>query len=239
MMAVTFDFGQTLAELDLEMLARRVGERGARLSSARAADESAAAWQAYGAAKRQGLVAHDAWCTFMRTLLERSGVEGRSAAELAEWLWTEQPTQNLWRKPIDGMFELVDELFDAGVPLGIVSNSEGKLSELCTELGIRARFRAFADSGVLGVEKPEARIFEWTAEQLGVSTADIVHVGDAWDADVVGALRAGARAIWFSPTDARELPPGVLSARDAREVELALEELGVRTSRSRRSPGTR
>lgn len=227
MNAVTFDFGQTLAELDLDMLARRVGEQGARLSAARAAAESAAAWEAYGAAKRRGLVAHDAWCTFTRTLLERSGVEGRSAAELAEWLWSEQPSQNLWRKPIAGMFELVAELFELGIPLGIVSNSEGKLSELCTELGIRSRFRAFADSGVLGVEKPEPRIFEWTAAELGVSTSDIVHVGDAWDADVVGALKAGARAIWFAPTDTRELPEGVRRANDAGEVRRALRDLGT------------
>ncbi|MBK8999106.1 MAG: HAD family hydrolase [Myxococcales bacterium] len=227
MTAITFDFGQTLAELDLDMLVRRLAEQGARLDAARAARETDAAWAAYGDAKRAGLVAHDAWCTFMRTLLERSGVEGRPVGALAEWLWEQQPIQNLWRKPIAGMFELVEELFELGVPLGVVSNSEGKLSELCVELGIRSRFRAFADSGVLGVEKPDKRIFEWTAAELGVSTSNIVHVGDAWEADVVGALNAGARAIWFAPVDARPLPEGVRAARNAPEVRSALGDFGA------------
>ncbi len=228
MIAVTFDFGQTLAELDLDFLAARLAEHGARLSPGRARDESAAAWAAYGAAKRQGLVAHDAWCTFMRTLLERSGVEPLDRAHaLAEWLWTEQPARNLWRKPIAGMFELVRELFAAKVPLGVVSNSEGKLSELCTELGLRACFGAFADSGVLGVEKPEPAIFEWTAERLGVPCTALIHVGDAWDADVVGAQRVGARAIWFDPQDDRPLPDGVVAAKDATEVRRALERFGL------------
>lgn len=228
MIAVTFDFGQTLAELDLDLLARRVAERGARLSAVRAQQESAAAWAAYGAAKRQGLVAHDAWCTFMRTLLERSAVEPlATAGDLAEWLWTEQPSTNLWRRPIDGMFELVRDLGAAKIPLGIVSNSEGKLSELCTELGIRGCFGAFADSGVLGIEKPDPAIFEWTADRLGVPTNAMVHVGDAWDADVVGALGVGARAIWFAPSDDRALPAGVLRARDAAEVKAALTRFGL------------
>lgn len=228
MIAVTFDFGQTLAELDLEFLAARLAERGARLSPARAQGESAAAWAAYGAAKRQGLVAHDAWCTFMRTLLERSKVDPpERAAELAEWLWTEQPARNLWRKPIAGMFELVRELHAAHVPLGVVSNSEGKLSELCTELGLRECFAAFADSGVLGVEKPEPAIFQWAAERLGVPCSALIHVGDAWDADIVGAQRVGARAIWFDPQDDRPLPEGVLTAQSAAEVRRALERFGL------------
>ncbi len=228
MIAVTFDFGQTLAELDLDLLANRVAERGAGLDASRAQGESAAAWAAYGAAKRQGLVAHDAWCTFMRTLLERSGVEPRSAAgDLAEWLWTEQPSTNLWRRPIAGMFELVRDLCDPKVPLGVVSNSEGKLNELCTELGIRDCFSAFADSGVLGIEKPEPAIFEWTAERLRVPTSAMIHVGDAWDADVVGALGVGARAVWFAPSDDRALPEGVLRARDAAEVRAALTRFGL------------
>lgn len=226
MIAVTFDFGQTLAELDLEMLARRVAERGASVSLARLAAETAAAWVAYGEAKKSGLVAHDAWCTFMRTLLERAGTLGDPRA-LAEWLWTEQPAQNLWRKPLPGMFALLEELSRARVPLGVVSNSEGKLSELMSELGIREHFDAFADSGVLGFEKPDRRIFDFVAGQLGLPTSSLVHVGDAWEADVVGALGAGARAVWFAPSEEREQDGRVLRARDAGEVRRALVAFGV------------
>jgi putative hydrolase of the HAD superfamily len=227
MTAVTFDFGQTLAELDVEMLSRRVAERGAELDPARASAASSVAWAAYGDAKRRGLVAREAWCTFMATLLTESGLQSADAGLLADWLFDQQPSQNLWRRPIAGMFELVRELFDAGVPLGIVSNSEGKLSELCAELGIRSMFTAFADSGVLGIEKPDRRIFEHTAAGLGVAPSELVHVGDAWEADVVGALGVGARAIWFAPTDDRVLPEGVRSARDAGELRAALSGWGV------------
>lgn len=227
MIAVTFDFGQTLAELDHAFFARRAAERGATVDVALAQKETPGAWIAYGEAKRQGLTGHDAWCTFMRTLLERCGLPAERANELAEWFWSEQPKVNLWRKPIPGMFELAIELRERGIPIGIVSNSEGKLKELAEELGHASTFQVIADSGVIGIEKPDPRIFRVAADALGVSTEDIVHVGDSWEADIVGAMNANARAIWFQPNENRELSPHVRRADDAGEVRAALREFGL------------
>lgn len=227
MKAVTFDFGQTLAELDHEMLARRVAERGAELDPARARAETDAAWRAYGDAKRAGLEGRGAWCTFMRTLLTRADAQGADIDALASWLFSAQPQQNLWRKPIPGMFELVHALESAGVPVGIVSNSEGRLSELVTELGQRQHFGVVADSGRLGFEKPDRRIFEHAAKALGVAPEALVHVGDAWEADVVGALAVGAQAVYFAPEAPASLPEGVRFARDAAEARAALVALGI------------
>lgn len=237
MTAVTFDFGQTLAELDHEMLVRRVAERGGELDVERVRAHTPAAWRAYGEAKRLGLSGHDAWCTFMRTLLDLSGLRAANTPvdrdatpsvgaelteQLTEWLWQEQPARNLWRRPVPGMFELVRELVEQGVTTGIISNSEGKIAELSRELGIFELFEVIADSGVLGFEKPDPRIFHWTAERLAVPTRSLIHVGDAWEADVVGALGVGARAVWFAPDTERELPERVLVARDATELARVL-----------------
>lgn len=228
MSAVTFDFGQTLVDLDHDLLARRVAEVGADLDPRRSAVETPRAWEAYNEAKRAGLHGEQAWRTFMRALLERAGVSRGSerpsllADQLSAWLWREQPHKNLWRKPIPGMFELAAELRASGIPLAIVSNSEGKLAELLVELGLRQLFGCVADSGALGFEKPDPRIFEWAARRLGVHTAEIVHVGDAWEADVRGALGVGARAVWFGQSDARGLSPRVVACSGAAELRKAL-----------------
>ena len=67
------------------------------------------------------------------------------------------------------------------------------------------------------------RIFEHAARALALPLTAIVHVGDAWEADVIGARNAGARAVWFAPSDERAMPEGVVACRDAFELRRALE----------------
>jgi HAD superfamily hydrolase (TIGR01509 family) len=229
--AVSFDFGQTLAELDHEFLARRVLTFGAELDAEAARAGTVAAWHAYGAGKALGHAR--AWQLMMVELLRaggvhkvRGGADPNYPEKIASLLWDAQPTQNLWRKPIAGMFELVAELSARGVPIGIISNSEGRLAELVLELGYAALFPVIVDSGRLGIDKPDPRIFQHAAGLLGVPLNELVHVGDAWEADVLGARAAGAEAVWFSPTDDRALPDKIVACKDAAALRVALQAFG-------------
>jgi HAD superfamily hydrolase (TIGR01549 family) len=234
MIAVTFDYGQTLAELDTEYLARRVAERGATVTRERLDQASPQAWKEYDAAKSRGETGRAAWSSFMRALLTGAGVRSSTApgaevtSTLVDFLWSEQPRNNLWRRAIAGMSELCADLSTHGVPLGIVSNSEGRLVELLDLMDLHRFFPVVADSGVLGVEKPDGRIFEYTAEHLEVETSDLIHVGDAWVADIEGALGVGARAIWITAEPGSQtLPPRVVTATTASDVRAALAAWGV------------
>ena len=221
--AGTFDFGYTLCDLDTAMLARRLAERGIAADAARLEARVGDARRAYDAAIAAGLGGHP-WKLLMGRLLELGGVEPAAVGPAVDWLWTEQPKQNLWQRPIPGMIELVRELCAAGVAVGIVSNSEGRLAELVEQVGWSADFAFVADSGRLGVEKPDPAIFHYALERLGgLSAEEVVHVGDSWGADVEGALRAGLRAVWFTgDEDVRSLPEGVRRASNAAGVRAAL-----------------
>lgn len=229
--AVTFDFGQTLAELDTAMLARRLAERGTTADAGALDRALTGAWTAYNRAILEGRGGHP-WKLLMTTLLTGAGVAEGVCPPLVDWLWDEQPRANLWRRPIPGMIEVAIELGRAGVPVAVVSNSEGKLAELADELGWRAHFEVVADSGRLGFEKPGREIFAWTAEKLGVPLDAIVHVGDAWAADFEGALGAGMRAILFrgqafvpSPNPHRDNPRAAFCT-EAHEVRDVLARWG-------------
>ncbi|MEO6601376.1 MAG: HAD family hydrolase [Polyangiaceae bacterium] len=230
--AVSFDFGQTLAELDHEFLAQRVLTFGAELDAEAARAGTVAAWHAYGTGKSLGHAR--AWQLMMVELLRAGGVhklrgdaDANYPEKIAGLLWDAQPTQNLWRKPVAGMFELVAHLSASGVPVGIISNSEGRLAELVEELGHTALFPVIVDSGRLGIDKPDPRIFQHAAGLLGVPLSELVHVGDAWEADVLGARAAGAEAVWFSPTDDRARPDKVVACEDAPALRVALEAFGL------------
>lgn len=193
--AVTFDFGQVLASLDPVYLAEKLASRDLVVDPARLDGAMAAGWEAYGVALRTGGHGSSAWKTFIRTVVQGGGVT--PSEEVLAFLFDDQKPRNLWRRPIAGMIDLAREIRAAGIPVGIVSNSEGALAALVATLGWSSDFPIIADSGVLGLEKPKRAIFDWTAERLGVPTAGLVHIGDSWMADVEGALGVGADAVWF------------------------------------------
>ncbi|KYF85278.1 HAD family hydrolase [Sorangium cellulosum] len=229
--AVSLDFGQTLVELDTGLLSARLAERGIAASREQLDGAVAEGWRAYNEAIQRGFGGHP-WKIMMRRLLEAGGVAADAVDAAVDWLWTEQPRKNLWRRPIPGMIDVVVELRRAGVPLAVLSNSEGRLDELVDELGWSAYFVAVADSGRLGFEKPGREIFAWTAERLGAPLAAVVHVGDSLAADVDGALAAGMRAIWFKG-DAHKAAvmrhaERVAVCDDADGLRRALRAFGVR-----------
>jgi HAD superfamily hydrolase (TIGR01549 family) len=226
MKAIGFDFGQTLAELDYEFIARRLGEKSARFETETARASSQRAWQVYGDKKSLG---HElAWRAMMEEQLRGGGVPEARIIELSAWLWSEQPRQNLWRRPIAGMIELVRELKQRGVPVAIISNSEGHLAELVAELGWASDFDVVVDSGRLGVDKPDRRIFEHACAAIDVSPEQLLHVGDSWEADVQGALGAAASAVWFDARHGeRALPERVFGASSATELREVLARVGL------------
>jgi putative hydrolase of the HAD superfamily len=226
--AVSFDFGQTLADLDPVMLARRAAEQRCELRAERLEAALPDAWRAYDLAIAAGQGGHP-WKLLMTRLLEGGGLAEERRQALVDWLWTEQPKNNLWRRPVPGMIELVRELRCAAVPVAVLSNSEGHLAELIDELGLADLFDAVADSGKLGIEKPDPAIFAWTAARLGVASPQVVHVGDSLQADVLGALRAGMRAVWFTTRgEARaQLPEGAARCGDAGELRATLRGWGM------------
>src|SRR5512143_289374 len=214
---VTFDAGQTLIDLDLDFLARRLADRGVHVEPSALVAAAPAAWRRYD--ELVDPAGGHPWRALMATLLQGAGVA--DVAPLVDWLWDEQPRANLWRAQIPGMVALARELLSRGVAVAVLSNSEGRLAELFAEIGLADAFAAVIDSGRVGIEKPDRRIFDHALAVLGASRPGI-HIGDSWPADIAGALGAGWRAIWFGRRATPVDDPRVAIARDADEVRAVL-----------------
>ena len=86
---------------------------------------------------------------------------------------------------------------DEGFKLAIVSNWDTPLDPLTERLGIAEYFDAIVashDARVRSV-KPDPHIFNYTLEAMDVSAAEVIHVGDTYEADIVGAQGVGIRPI--------------------------------------------
>jgi putative hydrolase of the HAD superfamily len=51
----------------------------------------------------------------------------------------------------------------------------------------------------VGVEKPNARIFQMALERAGLGPGQAVYVGDLYSVDVLGARAAGLPAVLLDP----------------------------------------
>lgn len=96
---------------------------------------------------------------------------------------------------------VLDELADAGLRLGVISNFEPWLGGLLERLQVHHRFDVIAISGELGIEKPDPRIFEWAVREMGVAAARCVHVGDQPYFDADPALSCGLAAVLIDRYD--------------------------------------
>jgi HAD superfamily hydrolase (TIGR01549 family) len=147
----------------------------------------------------EGFGPHAGWSSMVRTMLERAGISREESGRCVRALWAEHDGFNLWRRVPEGLREALSALRAAGIPVCIVSNSEGKLDALFARLALTASFDAVIDSALVGVEKPDPRIFERALARFGVSADRALHLGDTVATDVDGARAAGVRAGLIDP----------------------------------------
>ncbi len=81
--------------------------------------------------------------------------------------------------------------------LAVISNNFGNTRGWCDAYGLSPLLEAIIDSTVLGIAKPDARIFEAALSELGVAPAHAIYVGDSYAADMVGGKNAGLWTAWL------------------------------------------
>lgn len=97
----------------------------------------------------------------------------------------------------DDVIPTLQQLKDAGLKLAIVSNWDTPLHPLTERLGIAHYFDAIVASHDARVRsaKPDPGIFHYALAAVGVVPEEAVHVGDTYEADIVGAQGVGIRPI--------------------------------------------
>ena len=139
------------------------------------------------------------WGKTLATLLARAGLAPDRVPELLDAFWADHCAFNLWSIVPVGLAEALDRVRAVGVPVAIVSNSEGMLEHLFERLGIRRTMDLVIDSGIVGVEKPDPRIFRIALDRFGVAPERAFHLGDNFATDVLGARAAGVRVALVDP----------------------------------------
>jgi putative hydrolase of the HAD superfamily len=200
------DAGNTVIFFDHERVARLCGERGVsapakalvqgeatmKLALERG-EELDVPWSGGGVPSSRG------WGRTMATILAGAGVPREALSSLLDALWPEHTRLNLWSMVPAGLPDALERVRRAGVRVAIVSNSEGMLEDLFRRLGLLPVLDLVVDSGVVGVEKPDPRIFRIALEHFRVAPEGALHLGDTYATDVLGARAAGVRVALVDP----------------------------------------
>jgi len=141
------------------------------------------------------------WGRVMATILAHARVKEAEIPAFLERFRIEHERFNLWSRVPDGLADALAQLRKTGTQICVVSNSEGGLETLLERVGILRCVDFVLDSGKVGVEKPDPRIFEIALERAGVAADRALHLGDTYATDVVGARAANVRVVLVDPFD--------------------------------------
>ncbi|MDP3542092.1 MAG: HAD family hydrolase [Elusimicrobiota bacterium] len=106
--------------------------------------------------------------------------------------------------------------------LGVVSNFYGNLEGILAAEGLARHFTVVADSGVLGVIKPEPAIFLHAAKAVSASPAECVMVGDSIKRDMAGAAGVGMKRALISVAERAPDAGQDWTIRSVMDLEAAL-----------------
>ncbi|HXD98924.1 MAG TPA: HAD family hydrolase [Candidatus Acidoferrum sp.] len=199
--AVVFDAGHTLLEMDYGELTAYLRSRGHDLGEATVRD-----------AERRARVRLDVERAAQPTR-ERTG-EGRYVRYLVEYLGITDDAERgaiaEWRRGFNAPIGLchradgeaataLQRARDIGLVVGVISNSNGSVRRALEGAGLAVHLQFVIDSSVVGVAKPDPRIFALGLRAAGTTPEQTLYIGDSYFVDVVGARRAGLGAMLFDP----------------------------------------
>lgn len=146
------------------------------------------------------------WTAYQEAYAREVGAPPERVDDVVAELDVAFRVDGIWRRQVPGSLAGLWALHDTGLPLAIVSNSDGTLEKRLVREGIcqvgpgsGVPMTIVIDSAAVGVAKPNPAIFTIALEACGVAPEKVVHIGDAVGADVAGALAAGVRPLHLDP----------------------------------------
>lgn len=125
-----------------------------------------------------------------------------------------------WRL-FDDVLPALNALASLGIDLAVISNWDERLRPLLFGLGLGRYFETVIVSCETGFTKPSSVMFELAARKLGTPPESILHVGDDFDRDTMGAKAAGFQALLIDRAGAQSGGERIRSLADLEKLALA------------------
>ena len=98
-------------------------------------------------------------------------------------------------KPVPGAVDTVSRVRALGHRTALVSDCSSEVPRVWPNTPFATLFDAAIFSCVVGIKKPDPRIYRMATSQLGVEPADCIYVGDGSSHELTGAAAVGMRPV--------------------------------------------
>ncbi len=200
--ALFFDVGNTLVRMDYRFLAETLESLAVRTTPGEVEMAECRARAEVDTLVALGLSteSEEVRRRYFSEIFTSCGGEGDAAfADFFNRVWDRSTEGGLFVSVPNGVFRALNLLAATKRPLGVISNSDGTVRALLERLDLAHRFDFIVDSGVVGFEKPDPRIFEMACRLAGVPPAQASYIGDLPSVDHRGASEAGLDASILDP----------------------------------------
>lgn len=161
----------------------------------------------------------EVWVGMYSMLFDRLEIEDASEV-MARRVYDEFGYAARWRA-YDDVVPALERLAERGIKTGIISNWDRRLRSILVGLGLHELLDAVISSAMVGLHKPDPRIFLLACERIGVAPEESAHVGDHYYADVLGATVSGMRPVMIDRRGA-PAPEGLASLETLDRLEEVL-----------------
>ncbi|UCD56455.1 MAG: HAD-IA family hydrolase [Candidatus Hydrogenedentota bacterium] len=134
------------------------------------------------------------WWNYDREVFKRLSIPKEKHQEIFEEIYKFFGDPSAWELYPDTLKSL-EKLKSNDFSLAIVSNWNSSLEKIVNGLDIAGYFDFALASAEAGWKKPSPKIFQLALEHAGAEPSRVVHIGDTYQTDVLGARKAGIRAI--------------------------------------------
>jgi putative hydrolase of the HAD superfamily len=192
--ALLFDFGNALAFLDYDALSdefRRVLPALDAAALERAEYIGRQALDEYVMRTGMPIDFDQAYELYFLAWMGAAGVPASRLEWCRDRFLALNQAQSLWRVVRPGIIEHLKQFREAGFKLGVVSNANGNIQADAERYGLAEYFDVIIDSHVVGVAKPDPRIFHLALEHIRIPPDQALFAGDLYSIDMVGAKAAG------------------------------------------------
>ncbi|MCX6368696.1 MAG: HAD family hydrolase [Armatimonadetes bacterium] len=134
-------------------------------------------------------------CRLTKAALEKLGITSPTRLTKVQQAYeaTEQATLQL----LPGTQETLQAL-QQSFRLGIITNGPSNIQrEKLAQVGLAEFFDVIVADADFGAPKPDPRLFDYAGGLLGLTSSELMFVGDSPEADIAGARAAGWQSVLF------------------------------------------